>query len=98
MNEAAINRKIQKLIEKEGGYVIKTIATNRAGVPDILACIRGKFIAIEGKTETGVVSALQKAHIAKIQKAGGIAIVARKPETVQLLLESLAITDLLEKQ
>jgi len=87
VKESAINAAIQKLFKKNGAYVIKTIACNRAGVPDILACLNGQFIAIEGKTKTGRVSELQKAHLAMIKEAGGIAIVARSPAEVKLLLE-----------
>ena len=89
MKESAINSKIQKLLADRGAYVIKTIATNRAGVPDILACLKGRFIAIEGKTATGKVSKLQEAHLRKINDAGGVGIVARSPEDVKLLLEKL---------
>ena len=48
-----------------------------AGVPDILCCYKGRFIAFEVKTEKGRVSKLQKAVIEKINRAGGIAVVVR---------------------
>ena len=86
MSEAKFNKKVQDLIKSKGGYVIKTIATNRSGVPDILACIDGKFIAIEGKTATGVVSKLQESHLKQIIAAGGIAIVARTIADVEAVL------------
>ena len=89
MKEANLNKKIQDLIEKEGGYVVKTIATNRAGVPDILACLQGKFLAIEGKTSTGVVSELQRIHLEQIRKAQGIAIVARSLDEVKQVIASI---------
>lgn len=41
------------------------------GTPDILLCIKGKFIAIELKTEDGKLDALQSYKLTKIQKAGG---------------------------
>lgn len=91
MKETTINKQIQKVITDNGGYVIKTIATNRSGVADIIACIGGKFIAIEGKTKVGEVSELQKAHIRQVQAAGGVAIVARSPAEVQDLLSSLGL-------
>jgi len=92
MKESTINRKIQKLLTDNGAYVIKTIATNRAGVPDIIACLDGKFIAIEGKTATGVVSKLQEAHLRQIKAAGGVAIVAKSPDEVKSLLAKLKNT------
>jgi len=77
MKESQIQRKIIERLECQGCYVVKTIACNRAGVPDLLICKEGKFIAIEVKTPTGRVSDLQKAHIKMIREAGGEAIVAR---------------------
>lgn len=46
------------------------------GTPDILACIAGRFVAIELKDEDGELSPSQVYHLGKIRKAGGIAIVA----------------------
>jgi len=47
------------------------------GTPDILLCLAGKFIAIEMKaSETAKISELQTYNLSKIQKAGGIAVVA----------------------
>jgi len=97
MKESAINRKIQRLLADKGAYVVKTIATNRAGVPDILACLDGKFIAIEGKTATGVVSRLQEAHLRQIKAAGGVAVVAKSVDEVRDLLIKLQKADLPSK-
>jgi len=87
MTEQQLNKKIQDYITNRGGYVFKTIASNRAGVPDIIACINGHFYAIEGKTKTGVVSKLQEHHLGEITKAGGIAIVARHLDDVKALFD-----------
>lgn len=45
------------------------------GTPDILMCISGVFVAIELKTNTGVLSELQKFNLQAIGSCGGIAIV-----------------------
>ena len=51
------------------------------GTPDILACIRGTFVAIELKsTEDSVIAALQVFNLDSIKKAGGISLVIT-PET-----------------
>lgn len=47
----------------------------KRGVSDILACYKGKFIAIEIKTGKDRLSAEQKGFIASVQYAGGIALV-----------------------
>lgn len=85
MTEQQLAKKIQTYLKSKGAYVIKTIATNRAGVPDIIACYEGKYIAIEVKLPKGVVSMLQKAHLLQIKAAGGIAIVARCVKDVEEL-------------
>lgn len=49
----------------------------KAGIPDLLCCINGRFLAVELKTEKGKVSVLQKWNIQQIKDAGGVAIVLR---------------------
>ena len=57
-----------------------------AGIPDIIACIDGSFFAFEVKTDTGKVTALQKATLQKILASGGTAAVVRSVDEVQALL------------
>lgn len=45
------------------------------GVPDILCCINGHFVAIEVKADNGKPSELQKYHVNEINNAGGIAVI-----------------------
>lgn len=47
----------------------------RAGVPDIIACFKGHFLAIEAKAGKNKPTALQERELASIQKAGGHAMV-----------------------
>ena len=54
-----------------------------AGIPDIIACIGGRFFAFEVKTETGKTTALQDATIRKILSCGGHAFVVRSVEEVR---------------
>lgn len=54
----------------------------RKGIPDIIACFKGRFYGIEVKTERGEASDDQLAEIARIRKAGGTAFVARRLEDV----------------
>lgn len=44
----------------------------RSGIPDILACINGLFIALELKAENGKPTPLQVYNIEQIKKSGGI--------------------------
>lgn len=73
MAESSFNKKVQDLIEANGGYVVKTIISNKAGVHDMLACINGRFCSFEGKLSYNKMSALQVAHRNKVINAGGLA-------------------------
>ena len=89
MSEQEFNKKVQDYLKAKDCYVIKTIATNRAGVPDILACCQGRFIGLEGKFGKNTASALQEHNIEQIKKAGGIAGVVTTLEDVDKLLLEL---------
>lgn len=54
-------------------WFIKTQERGRRGVPDILICLKGQFIAIELKTDTGRLDKLQEITLSKINDAGGTA-------------------------
>ena len=87
MKEQDIQAKIQKYIKARGGYVIKTITSNRAGIPDLLCCINGRFIGIEVKGPGGKASPLQAANITMIEAAGGIGLIAYSVAEVKEHLE-----------
>ena len=57
-----------------------------AGIPDIIACINGRFYAFEVKTPVGKTTALQDATIRKIHKCGGQAFVVRSVDEVKEIL------------
>ena len=59
-----------------------------AGIPDIIACIGGRFYGFEVKTEKGRPTRLQEATIRKINATGGTALVVRSVDEVKR-----AITD-----
>lgn len=46
----------------------------KAGVPDIIACVNGFMVAIEVKASNGRPSELQKLNVSRINHAGGIAV------------------------
>ena len=47
------------------------------GHPDFVLCVVGLFVALELKTDTGKLSALQEHLLEKIAETGGMSIVAR---------------------
>ena len=84
MKEQDYQRKIIKYIESIGGYIVKVISASKKGVPDIICCYKGKFLAIEVKTPTTRrnTSELQKYNLKKVKEAGGLAIVAVEVEDI----------------
>lgn len=75
--EKNFENKIKKFIEDYGGWQVKFFANQmtKSGIPDILACINGYFLAVEVKASNGKPSELQKYHVAKINNAGGYAVI-----------------------
>lgn len=57
-----------------------------AGIPDIIACVDGRFYGFEVKTETGKPTGLQEATIRKILKAGGVAVIVRSVDEVRAVI------------
>jgi hypothetical protein len=58
----------------------------RSGVPDIIACIDGKFWGFECKADSGTATGLQLLEIQKITEAGGRALIVRGMEGVETTL------------
>lgn len=90
MSEQQIQKRIlDHLAKLPNTWSVKVISANKNGVPDILACVNGKFVAIEVKTPTGRVSPLQEYQINRINNSGGLAAVARSVDDVKKLLAQL---------
>ena len=59
-----------------------------AGIPDIIACMGGRFVALEVKQPGGKPTRLQEITLGKIREAGGIAaVVTSVQEAKQTLVE-----------
>jgi Holliday junction resolvase len=75
--EKSFENKIKKFLKDRGCWYVKYFANRntRAGVPDILACVNGRFVAIEVKAENGKPTELQKWNVEQIKSSGGIAMI-----------------------
>ena len=75
--EKQFENKIKKFLDEQGCYYIKHFANafTKVGVPDILACVNGYFVAIEVKAPNGRPSELQLHNIKKINELGGFGVV-----------------------
>jgi nucleoside-diphosphate-sugar epimerase len=60
-----------------------------AGIPDIIACINGRFVAFEVKTPTGELTRLQEITIERIRAAGGWAYKVTSAAEVAGILEEM---------
>ena len=83
MPESAIQRKILEYLKSIGGYPVKVVAATLSGNPDIICCLKGKFVAIEVKQPGKNPTALQKLKMERIAEAGGIAFTARSVADVK---------------
>ena len=62
-----------------------------AGIPDIICCYCGRFVAFEVKTETGKLTKLQESTIRKIKEAKGQAFKVTSVEEVKQILEYMEV-------
>lgn len=75
--EKAVKDKIVAILKDEGVYYFfpATHGFGRSGVPDIIACVNGKFLGIEVKAGKNKPTALQVRELERIRAAGGVAVV-----------------------
>ena len=75
--EAKVKTKIHKALKGVGAYAVNYIGGAYAnnGTPDILACLKGRFIGIEAKAGKNKPTALQVLSLKRIDDAGGLALV-----------------------
>lgn len=72
--EGKVKAKVKALLNKHNAYhfMPATGGYGRSGIPDIIACIDGLFVAIECKANNGKVTALQARELETIAGNGGV--------------------------
>ncbi len=81
--EKNFENKIKAFLKEQGCWFVKYWSGSaqngkkftKDGIPDLLVCCNGYFLAIEVKAENGKPTELQEWNIDQIRKAGGMAIV-----------------------
>jgi hypothetical protein len=89
-----------KMTVKQVGWFFKHWAGpySPSGIPDIIACVNGKFVGIEVKAEDGHPSALQTRNIELIEKSNGIGLIIY-PKDFEMLKSLLkAVSEGKEKE
>lgn len=88
-NETLFKLKIQKILrEIPDLWFVKVQMVSVRGIPDILICYKGKFIALELKVGDNDLDPLQDHVLTKIKKAGGIAY-ELTPDNYKKIFETL---------
>ena len=84
--EWKVKKAVRLMLDKLGAYHFMPPANGfgRAGIPDIIACIDGHFIAIECKAGKGTTTALQDRELNAILNAGGTTYIARESNLNEL--------------
>jgi len=67
------------------GYV----KNNKLGMPDVVACLGGRFVGIECKAPKGTLSPFQKRAKEDIERSGGLYWVVRTPEQFEELVRQI---------
>lgn len=92
--EAEITRQIQRYlagVPDWWGFKVQGSAQQMRGVPDIVGCYRGLFVAFEIKRPNlGKVSKIQHHMIERIKAAKGHAFVVRSVDDVKQVLDMFA--------
>lgn len=75
--ESKVKDKLRKYLSQLGIYHFMPAANGfgRAGIPDVIGCYNGQFVAFECKAGKGKTTALQEREIHNIQSAKGWAFV-----------------------
>ena len=88
-----MKKAVRTLLDELGIYHFMPPANGfgRAGIPDIVACMDGHFIAIECKAGKGTTTALQDRELNAILNHGGTVYIAREHnlDDLKLLLTEL---------
>ena len=95
--EAKVKAKVTLLLKRHGVYHFTPVTGGYgiSGIPDIICCVRGRFLGIECKAGRGKTTTLQDFNIANIRRNGGVAIVVNEQNIadVEAVLDTLGKVD-----
>jgi len=93
--EKKVKKKIVAILKEYGAYYFYPVTGGfgASGVPDVIACLNGRFVGIEAKADMkkNKPTALQNKNLREIEQAGGVSLVidANNLNTLKATLESL---------
>ena len=85
--EGRVKAKVKKILDDINAYHFspQTGGYGKSGIPDIIACYRGSFFAIECKAGKNTTTALQRRELNAIEDAMGYALVINETNIDQLV-------------
>lgn len=88
MQEKALQSKIIRWLKDSGAFVVKQHGGvyTEVGIPDLVCCYKGRFIAFELKVKNNTTTKIQDFKIKKIKEAGGTATVIRSLDEVKKVI------------
>ena len=88
--EAKVKKKATTILKDAGAYYFYPVTGGygNSGVPDIVACYKGRFIGIECKAGKNKPTALQEKNLNSISSNGGVALVINE-NNLELLVSTL---------
>jgi hypothetical protein len=93
--EKSIVNKVLALIKSRGGYAVKIHGSQfmLLGLPDIIACYRGRFLAFEVKRDGRPAKPIQLFQLGRIRRAGGVALRIHTVESAAAELDRIDGTE-----
>jgi hypothetical protein len=84
--EGLVKKKVVALLKSFNAYYFFPVTGGfgRSGVPDIVACLNGRFVGIECKAGDNKPTALQQRNLDEIASAGGISYVINEAAVSEL--------------
>lgn len=89
--EGKLKAELKWLLQTRNGFysMVSGGAYGKNGDPDMVICYRGRYIAVEAKTDVGRQSKWQMIREGQVKAAGGIYVLARKKEDLEEVLDGI---------
>lgn len=92
IKESTMRDAVEKFLDQEPAvwyYKVPGTVMGKTGIPDFLACVAGRGVALELKVHPNFPTQRQKHQIRRINEAGGIARVVRGVEEVEAIVGAI---------
>jgi Holliday junction resolvase len=88
--EKSLEKRVVDYVRGKGGYITKIHGNEFVqGLPDLIGCYRGFFLAFEIKSAEGKARPMQDNNIRLILKAEGVALKVRNIDAVKNAIEEI---------